>query len=107
MKKFFIICAKNAVNAVLMNSGLMAMLHSVFNFYSRNGMWNLGKSALAVVVAREVMVWGPVVLKWTMTNASPDDLQKLLETAAAKNVKTGEAISDAQAQTPKTIKGDL
>jgi len=101
MKKFLIICAKNAVNAVLTNSSLMALMHGTFNLYSRDGMWNLGKATLSVVAAREVLVWGPVIMRWSMKDASPDDLQKSLETAAAENVKAGVAIADAQAQVPK------
>ena len=72
MKNFLMIVLKNAVNAVITNAGLMAMLHGAFNMYSRSGWWNLGKAALAVVIAREVVVWGPVVLKWTTTNANPN-----------------------------------
>ena len=106
MKRFLIICAKNAVNAIITNSGLMAMMHGVFNLYSKDGMWNLGKSTLAVVVAREIMVWGPVVMKWSNTDANPDDLVKTLKTAEEANIKAGEAISDAQAQVPKA-KEDL
>jgi hypothetical protein len=98
IKHFLIIVAKNAVNAIITNAGLMATMHGAFNTYSRNGLWNLGKATLSVVVAREVMVWGPVVVKWSMTNASPDDLQKSLKTAADANIKSGQAISDAQSQ---------
>jgi len=71
VKSFLTIVLKNAINAVMTNAGLMAMLHGAFNMYSRSGWWNLGKAALAVVVAREAMVWGPVLYKWSMTNADP------------------------------------
>ena len=71
LKNFLMIVLKNAVNAVVTNSGLMTLMHGTFNKYSRDGLWNLGKATLAVVVAREVMVWGPVLMKWSSTNANP------------------------------------
>jgi hypothetical protein len=72
VKKVLVIVAKNAVNAILTNAGLIAMLHGAFNFYSASGWWNIGKAALSVVIARESLVWVPVFLKWSMTNAQPD-----------------------------------
>ena len=73
LKNIFIIAAKHAVNAILTNAGLMTMLHGAFNFYSRAGLWNIGKATLSVVVAREAIVWIPVILKWTNTNNLPPD----------------------------------
>lgn len=72
LKNFLLIVVKNAVNAVFTNAGLMALMHGTFNKYSKDGLWNMGKATLAVVVAREIMVWGPVVLKWSTTNAQPN-----------------------------------
>lgn len=72
VKNFLVICAKNALNAVLTNAGLMALMHGVFNTYSTAGLWNLGKATLVVIGAREAAVWGPIVLKWSTTNANPD-----------------------------------
>lgn len=71
MKNFFLIVAKNALNAVLTNAGLALLFHGIFNAYSRDGLWNLGKATFIVVAAREAVVWGPVILKWTTTNADP------------------------------------
>lgn len=70
VKSIFLISLKNAVNAILTNSALMAMLHGAFNFYSRNGLWNLGKATLAVVASREAMIWAPKILAWTQTNGT-------------------------------------
>ena len=76
IKNFLLICAKNALNAILTNAALMTMMHGVFNTYSTAGLWNLGKAALGVIVAREVMVWGPIVLSWTNTSATPDSMKQ-------------------------------
>lgn len=71
LKNFLLIVAKNAVNAILTNAGLMATMHGVFNKYSKDGLWNMGKATLVVIATREVLVWGPVVLGWSNTNANP------------------------------------
>ena len=100
LKNFFIIVAKNAVNAILTNSGLMTLMHGAFNTYSKSGLWNIGKATLAVVAAREAMVWGPELIRWSMTNANPSDLNKSLDTAAAANIQAGAAIADAKLAVP-------
>jgi len=72
IKNFLIIVAKNAVNAIL-TSGVLAVIDSGnFNFHSTAGYWNIGKACLAAVVAREAAVWGPIVMKWSTTNADPN-----------------------------------
>jgi hypothetical protein len=71
IKNFLTITLKNAVNAILINSGLMVMMHSVFNKYSKDGLWNLGKATIVVIVTREVMVWGPILLQWSSTSSNP------------------------------------
>jgi hypothetical protein len=101
VKRFLNISAKHAVNAVLTNAGLMGLMHGAFNMYSRNGWWNLGKATFVVIGAREIAIWLPVLLKWSMTNADPSQLQDSLNTAAAATAKAGDAIADAQTQAPK------
>ena len=71
MKNFLMIVLKNALNAIITNAALMTTMSGAFNIHSSNGWWNLLKSTGSVVMAREVMVWGPVLLKWTSTNAEP------------------------------------
>ena len=71
LKNFLLIVLKNALNAVLTNTALIALMHGTFNTITRDGLWNLGKATLAVVVGREVVVWGPIILNWTRTNADP------------------------------------
>ena len=72
MKNFLMIVAKNALNAVLTNGALVLMIHDQFNVYSGHGWYNIGKATLAVVAAREGAVWGPVLLKWSTTDANPN-----------------------------------
>lgn len=67
LKSILTVAAKNAINAVLTSSALMALMHGTFNFYSRDGWWNLGKLVLVTIATREWMVWGPKILNWTTT----------------------------------------
>jgi hypothetical protein len=76
VKNFFTIVLKNAINAVLTNAGLIAMLHGDFNLYSTRGLWNIGKAALSVVAAREGAVWLPILLRWSSTNAQPNGVDE-------------------------------
>ena len=71
LKNILEIAAKHAVNAILTNSGLMLMLHGAFNITSPDGWWNIGKATLSVVIAREALVWIPVLIKWSSTNDTP------------------------------------
>jgi hypothetical protein len=102
VRKFLSVSLKHAVNAVLTNAGLMGLMHGAFNMYSRNGWWNLGKATAVVIGAREAAIWLPVLLKWSMTNADPSQLQDSLTTAAAATAKASDAIADAQTQAPKS-----
>jgi hypothetical protein len=110
LKSFLVIFAKNAVNSVIVNSGLVLMIHNVFNTYSKSGLYNLGKATIATIVAREVVVWGPVVYAWSTTNASPSDLDCKLQIAqdasqlAAKQAdKAVDAVADAKNTAAKEI----
>jgi hypothetical protein len=103
LKSALTIAAKNAVNAVIVNSGLMLMIHNVFNTYTKSGLYNVGKATIATIVAREIVVWGPVIYTWSTTNASPNDLNDKLQIAqiatqqAAKQAdKAVDAVADAQ-----------
>jgi hypothetical protein len=71
IKNFFLIVAKNALNAVLTNAALMTTMSGAFNMHSSDGWWNLGKATLSVIAAREVAVWVPVMLRWSATTADP------------------------------------
>jgi hypothetical protein len=71
LKRIGIVALKHAVNAILTNGGLMVMLHGAFNTSTAAGWWNIGKATLSVVIAREAVVWGPIVLRWTTTDDQP------------------------------------
>ena len=68
------ICLKNAVNAVLTNAGLSAMFHGTFNF-SVPGIEAMLKATAVVIGAREVVVWLPIVMSWSSTNADPSNIK--------------------------------
>lgn len=65
LKSFLIVCAKNAVNAILTNAALMALIHDQFNFANHSGWVHVLKAAGAAVAAREALVWGPKLLAWS------------------------------------------
>lgn len=71
LKNFLMIVLKNAVNAVITDATLMTLNHGAFNLQTTAGLWNLAKAAGSVILAREVTVWGPIILNWTRTNADP------------------------------------
>jgi hypothetical protein len=71
IKNFLTISLKNAVNALLTSSALMALNWGAFNVTSKAGWWNLGKVCASVIGAREATVWLPILLKWSVTSANP------------------------------------
>lgn len=76
VKKYLIVAAKQAVNAILTNAGLAAMLPSVFNLHNPAGMVAIAKAAGVAVVTREAMVWGPKLLAWSNSNGDQASLTK-------------------------------
>jgi hypothetical protein len=71
IKNFLTITLKNAVNALLTSSALMALNWGAFNFTSKSGWWNLLKVCASVIGAREATVWVPILLKWSATSSNP------------------------------------
>jgi hypothetical protein len=71
LKSALIIAAKNAVNAIITNAGLITMLHGAFNVSSAAGWWNIGKATISVVAAREAIIWGPKLLAWSSSSSVP------------------------------------
>lgn len=104
LKNFLTIAAKNAVNAVLTNSTLLGLWHSQVNF-THAGLINMARVTGAVVLAREILVWGPIVTKWSSTNADPSALD-IASAEAGKAVQHAqaaqEAITEAKAIPPET-----
>lgn len=80
---------KNLVNALLTNSSLLALWHSQVNF-THAGLINMLRVAGGCVAAREAIVWLPILMKWSSTNADPS----ALDIASAE---AGKAVSHAQA----------
>lgn len=68
------ISAKHAVNSLLVNSVFLELFPATFQTHTMAGWLNLLKSALAIVGAREVMVWVPKLIKWSTTGTElPED----------------------------------
>lgn len=74
LKNFLLITLKNAVNAVLTDGALMLAFSSTFHLHSWQGVKNLLYSSGIVVGTREATVWGPILLRWSQTNATPATL---------------------------------
>lgn len=72
VKAFLIVSLKNAVNAVLMNAALMVQWHNEFNFDNWAGVWALCKATLSVILSREALIWGPKLIKWSQSGATPN-----------------------------------
>jgi hypothetical protein len=70
LKSFFVIALKNAVNAILLNSGLMLRWSHIFNIHTTSGILDLLQATGMIVAAREAIVWGPKLLKWSSTETS-------------------------------------
>jgi hypothetical protein len=65
LKAFLIIALKQAVNAILTNGGLMAMMGNHFNFHSWAGFRHVLYATASVIGGREAMVWLPRLLTWS------------------------------------------
>jgi hypothetical protein len=96
-KNFFIICAKNALSAVIANAALMALLKGQFtNVTSSQGWWNILKVTVSVVGGKEVAIWLPVIWKWSNTNAQPTDLDAKLQVAQDATKQAADAVAGAK-----------
>lgn len=67
LRSFLIVSAKNGINAIITNAGLMAMFSQTFELHTRAGVLNLAKSTLLTVATREAMVWGPKLMLWSQS----------------------------------------
>lgn len=94
LKKFFIVCLKQAVNALLTNTAAWFIDPATFNWKNLAGWEHMLALAGSVVLIREGTVWLPVILKWSSTNSQPDDvLGQALEKA---EVATKQAVVSTQ-----------
>ena len=71
LKNVLLIFVKQAINAVLASSVLKVLVYGNFQFHSADAWWNFGKAIFSVVLAREVIVWGQILMKWTSTDSNP------------------------------------
>lgn len=65
-----IIIVKNAVNALIVNSGAWLILPANFNLHNADAMWNIAKLAGVTILSREAAVLVPKLLKWSQTNGN-------------------------------------
>ncbi len=65
VRTVLVIVAKNAVNAVLTNAGLMATMSASFHLHSWDGIKHILEAAGSVVASREAMVWLPKLIAWS------------------------------------------
>jgi hypothetical protein len=68
IKDALVYSAKNAVNALLVNTTAWWILPANFNLHDVNAIWNIVKLAIGTVAAREALVWGPKLLAWSKTD---------------------------------------
>lgn len=69
LKSFLIICAKQAVNAVLTNAAVTALFPQFMQWGHPAEFWyNACKVAVAAILSREAMFWGPKLLAWSQSN---------------------------------------
>lgn len=106
LKGFLTVALKNAINAIIVNTSLLATMHDTF-YLSGNwhGIVNMLKVTGSVVGAREILVWGPILLKWSSTNADPSALDVASAEAgqAVAHIQNAqEAIANAKAVPPET-----
>jgi hypothetical protein len=67
---FLKVCAKNAVNAIITNGVLMGLMRTQFHTHSKEGWMHILDLALATVISREALVWGPKLLAWSNSPTS-------------------------------------
>lgn len=70
VKNILVIAAKNAVNAILVTLPLLKIDPTNFHFHNWSGFDHILESLLSAVIAREALVWGPALLKWSQTSAT-------------------------------------
>ena len=64
-RNFLIIALKNAVNALIVNTGAWLILPANFNLHNSAAMWNIAKLAGVTILSREAAVFIPKLLKWS------------------------------------------
>jgi len=67
LRNFGIIALKNAVNALIVNTGAWLILPANFNLHDASAMWNIAKLAGVTIISREAAVFIPKLLKWSQS----------------------------------------
>ena len=67
LKAGLVVAGKNAVNAALTTAGPMALWPSFFQVHTLMGLAHVASLLGTSILAREVVVWGPKLLKWSAT----------------------------------------
>lgn len=73
VKSVLLISLKNAVNALLVNTGAWLGDPHTFNFTSAHGWSHMARLAGWVVAAREGMVWIPKLIAWSQSGDGGTD----------------------------------
>lgn len=72
MKNFLMIVLKNAINVIIVTGVPLIWDSGHFNFSTWPAFLNTLRLVGGAIVAREAVVWGPILLKWTNTDADPN-----------------------------------
>jgi hypothetical protein len=72
LANILVVAAKQAVNAAVISIAPIIKDPHDYNLTTLHGLGNVGFIVLCAVAAREALVWGPVILKWSQNNATPD-----------------------------------
>lgn len=66
LKSFFIVFAKNAVNAAILSLAIVYHNPGDYNYTTAHGIWDIFHLIVIPAVAiREGMIWIPLIIKWS------------------------------------------
>lgn len=68
LKSFLIKVAKQAVNAALVSLGPVFATPNAYNLTTTTGLEHVGFLVIGAVGAREILVWVPVLIKWSQSD---------------------------------------
>lgn len=95
LKQFLLISAKNAVNAILTNSAILAIFHQHMSDLRTRHEWGIiGWMTLSCVAIREGTVWLPKLLAWSNSATNGvSDLAVANALASTNNVVTQSPVN--------------
>lgn len=68
VKSVLVKVAKNAVNAALVTLTPIIATPKAYNLTSVSGLEHVGLLLAGAIASREILVWFPVLLKWSQTD---------------------------------------